>query len=316
VRVSNTAASSGAGRRWPALPYDAWRATRDTLHLHTQVLGKLAARLAPPERQLGHSALHLSVRGWETSPLPAPDGSGAFVVALDLRAHAAVIEHSDGRTREVPLVPDCAVGTVTRGVLRAVAELAGPVELALRPQEVPWHRPLDEDGEHATYDPEQVVAYFAAATRAAQVLTALRAPFLGRVSAVNAWWGAFDLAVTFFNGRPMAPASGDFITRNSGDAEQIAVGWWPGDLRYPRAAFYAYALPANDRLAASALAPPTHFEEGLGEFVLDWDDVVGSEDPFALALDFGRRFVAQACEACGWDTVLTESALGVPPPVS
>src|ERR1700676_2794308 len=99
---------------WPPLPYDAWSATCDTLHAHTQVLGKLAARLAPPEPQLQHAALRLSARGWETLPLPTPDASGALVVALDLRSHEAVVEHSDGRTRSVALVPHRSVGEVTR----------------------------------------------------------------------------------------------------------------------------------------------------------------------------------------------------------
>src|SRR6202162_2396066 len=122
--------------QWPALPYDAWGATCDTLHAHTQVLGKLAAALAPPEPQLQHAALRLSVRGWETLPLPAPDGSGALVVALDLRTHEAVAEHSDGRVQRVALAPDRGVGEVTREVLAAVRGLVGAVEIDPTPQEV------------------------------------------------------------------------------------------------------------------------------------------------------------------------------------
>src|SRR5256885_3710684 len=102
---------------WPALPYETWQATRDTLHAHTQVLGKLAVALAPPEPQLQHAALHLSARGWETKPLPAPDGSGAFVALLDLHAHEAVAAHSDGRSARVPLSPDRTVSALTRGLL-------------------------------------------------------------------------------------------------------------------------------------------------------------------------------------------------------
>src|SRR5215212_10285743 len=121
---------------WPALSYDAWSATCDTLHAHTQVLGKLAATLAPPEPQLQHAALRLSARGWETLPLPALDGSGALVVALDLHAHEAVAEHSDGRAARVPLTPDRPVGDVTQEVLDAVGGLGGPVEIDPTPQEV------------------------------------------------------------------------------------------------------------------------------------------------------------------------------------
>src|ERR1051325_12168580 len=114
---------------WPAVNYEQWRETCDTLHAHTQVLGKLAARLAPAEPQLQHAALRLTARGWETSPLPAPDRSGAVVALLDLRTHEAVVEHSDGRTERIPLTPHRAVGEVTRDVLDTVARLAGPVRL-------------------------------------------------------------------------------------------------------------------------------------------------------------------------------------------
>jgi hypothetical protein len=216
---------------WPALPYDAWSATCDTLHAHTQVLGKLAVALAPPEPQLQHTALRLTVRGWETLPLPAPDGSGALAVALDLRTHQVVVEHSDGRAERVALMPDRPVADVTREVLAAVRALAGRVQINPRPQEVPWDIPLDQDQEHATYDPAAVSAYFAAATRASLVLAALRAPYRGRSSPVNAWWGSFDLAVSLFSGLPAEPASGGFIMRNAGDAQQIEVASCPSAAR-------------------------------------------------------------------------------------
>src|SRR5205814_8422647 len=114
---------------------------------------------------------------------------------------------------------------------------------------VAWTVPLDEDGEHARYDADAVAAYFAAATRAALVLAAFRAPFRGRSTPVNAWWGSFDLAVNLFSGRPADPPADDFIMRNAMDAEEVAVGWWPGDARYGQAAFYAYAHPPRDGFA-------------------------------------------------------------------
>src|SRR5271155_3511406 len=181
--------------QWRALSYEQCSATCDTLHAHTQVLGKLAVELAPPEPELQHAALRLTARGWETAPLPAPDDSGAFVVALDLHRHEALVEHSDGSTRRVALAPDRAVGDVTRELLDAVRSIAGAVEIDPTPQEVPWTVPLDEDDEHSSYEPGEVASYFAAATRAALVLAAFRAPFRGRSTPVNAWWGSFDLAV-------------------------------------------------------------------------------------------------------------------------
>ena len=301
---------------WPALPYETWRATRDTLHAHTQVLGKFAAALAPPEPQLQHTALRLSARGWETLPLPAADGSGALVVALDLHTHEAVAEHSDGRVRRVALMPDRPVGVVTREVLAAVRELGGPLEIDPRPQETPWTTPLDEDDEHATFDPVQVDAYFAAATRAAQVLAALRAPYRGRSTPVNAWWGSFDLSVSLFSGRPAQPPSEDFIMRNAMDAEEVAVGWWPGDARYPKAAFYAYAHPAPAGFETATLSPAAaHWDATLGEFILDWDDIRGGEHPHEAALQFARSAVRHACTVCGWDPELSASVEGVPAPL-
>jgi hypothetical protein len=304
-------------REWPALPpYEAWSATCDTVHAHTQVLGKLAATLAPPEPQLQHAALRLSARGWETLPLPAPDGSGALVVALDLRTHEAVAEHSDGRVQRVGLTPDRPVGEVTREVLEMVRGLGGPVEIDPTPQETAWTTPLDEDDEHATYDRAQVATYFAAATRAALVLGALRAPYRGRSTPVNAWWGSFDLAMSLFSGEPAEPPSDDFIMRNAMDAQEIAIGWWPGDERYPRAAFYAYAHPAPAGFAAAVLSPAAaRWDAALGEYVLDWDDVRESADPHATALDFGRSAVRHACAVCGWDPALSASADGKTPPV-
>jgi hypothetical protein len=201
---------------------------------------------------------------------------------------------------------------VTREVLAAVARLAGPVEIDPTPQEVPWTAPLDEDAEHARYDPEAVAAYFAAATRAALVLAAFRAPFRGRSTPVNAWWGSFDLAVNLFSGHPADPPADDFIMRNAMDAQEVAVGWWPGDARHPRAAFYAYAHPAPAGFPGARLEPAAARWDGdLGEYVLDWDDVASADDVLA----FARSAFRHACAVCEWDPSLAATAHGDPPPV-
>jgi Family of unknown function (DUF5996) len=302
---------------WPSVNYEQWSATCDTLHAHTQVLGKLAAALAPPKPQLQHAALRLTPRGWETRPLPAPNGSGAFGVTLDLRVHEVLIEHSDGRSRSVALTPDRPVGEVTRNVLKTVRELGGQVEIDPTPQEVWWDEPLDEDSQHARYDPNAVASYFTAATRAALVLAAFRAPYRGRSSALNAWWGAFDLAVSLFSGAPAAPPSGDFITRNAMDAQEVAIGWWPGDPRHGRAAFYAYAYPAPDGFASISVSPAAaYWDKDLGEYLLDWDEVVPSPDPHGSGLEFARSAFQHSCALCGWDPALPASVQGNPPPIS
>ena len=301
---------------WPAASYERWSATCDTLHAHTQVLGKLAAGLAPPEPELQHAALRLTARGWETAPLPAPDGSGSLVVALDLRSHDAVIEHSGGQTQRVPLAPDRPVGDVTAEVLAAVRRAGGAVQINPRPQEVPWSVPLDDDYEHAHYHPGEVGDYFAAATQAALALAAFRAPYRGRSSPVNAWWGSFDLAVFLFSGRPADPPGDDFIMRNAADAQLVEVGWWPGDARYPKAAFFAYAHPAPPGFAGARLpAAGARWDEKLGEYILDWDDVRAAADPRSAALEFARSAFRHACLVCGWDPGLAASAEGTPPPV-
>ena len=220
-------------------------------------------------------------------------------------------------SRRVPLTPDRAVAHVTRDVLAAVRDLAGPVEINLTPQETPWKTPLDEDTEHATYNPDQVVEYFTAATRAALVLGELRAPYRGRSTPVNAWWGSFDLAVSLFSGLEVEPPSGDFITRNAGNAQQIEVGWWPGDSRYPHAAFYAYAFPPPEGFADARVSPEkARGDTTLGEFILDWDDVVTAADPHAIALEFTRSAVVHACIVCDWDAGLAASVESKPPPVT
>jgi hypothetical protein len=149
------------------------------------------------------------------------------------------------------------------------------------------------------------------------VLAAFRAAYRGRSTPVNAWWGTFDLAVALFSGRPADPPADDFISRNGGDAEQIEIGWWPGDRNYGRAAFFAFAHPAPDGFADAELSPEAaRWDADLGEFVLDWADITDAPDPRGLALEFAHSAFRHACEVCAWDPVLASSAEGSPPPVS
>ena len=148
------------------------------------------------------------------------------------------------------------------------------------------------------------------------MLAAFRAPYRGRSTPVNAWWGSFDLAVNLFSGEPANPPSDDFIMRNAMDAQEVAIGWWPGDGRYGKAAFYAYAHPAPEGFAAATLSPPAaRWDAALGEYVLDWDDVIASGDPHAAALEFARSAFRHGCVVCEWDPALPASAEGTPPPL-
>src|SRR5262249_12285744 len=237
------------------------------------------------------------------------DGSGAIVVALDLHRHEAVVEHSDGRELSFPLTPDRPVAEVTRDLLEGVGSLAGPVRINPKPQEVPWETPLDEDTEHRTYDPDGVSVYLAAATQAALVLAEFRAPYRGRASRVNAWWGTFDLAVVLYSGKPADPPADDFLTRNGGDAEAYEIGLWPGDRNREAAAFYAFAYPMPDGYSEAELSPgAAHWDGRLGEFVLDWEDIRSEPDPHALGLEFASSAFEHTSAVCAWDPFLEGSA--------
>jgi Family of unknown function (DUF5996) len=222
-----------------------------------------------------------------------------------------VVEHTAGHETRIALTPNRPVAEVTREVLEAVSRLGGTVEINPTPQEVPWQVPLDEDHEHATYDPDQVATYFDAATSAALVLAEFRAPFRGRSTPVNAWWGTFDLAVNFFSGQPADPPSDDFIMRNGADAQQVSIGWWPGDPNHERAAFFAFAYPTPDGFADGNVSPAAARWDGdLGEYVLEWKDIRESSDPHTLALEFARSAFRHACAVCEWNPALAATAEG------
>ena len=302
---------------WPGVDYAGWSATCDTLHAHTQVLGKLAVELAAPEPHFQHTALRVTARGWETYALPAPNGGGLITAALDLRSHEATVEHSDGGSARIPLTPDRAVADVTRDVLDAVADLGGAVAINPKPQEVAWDVPLDQDRDHATYDREQVAAYFAAARAAALVLSEFRAPFRGRSSPVNAWWGAFDLR------RPPVLGQADrAAVRRLHHAQLGGRRAVRGRVVAGRSALRpsgVLRLPLPDargvlRLRAQTAAGPLgqrsrRVRARLGGHTLAARPAWPGARVRALGVSTGVRAI------CEWDPSLAASAQGVPPPI-
>ena len=327
--------SSGSSS-WPSISYGDRSETCDTLHAHTQVPGKLAASSAAPQPQLLLAALRVTARGWETRPLPAPDGSGAFVVALDLHTHRERWSNTaTGARAEVALTPNRPVGEVTRDLLAAVAGIAGGVEIDPTPEEVPWTAPLDEDTEHATYDPDVGHRYSPPTPLPPRPPPppprVLRRRDPGRAGARRPSRPPSAVA------RRRSTPGGDPSTSPSTSSREPrpsplprtsspATRWTPRRSRsdggraiakYPKAAFYGYAHPAPNGFATgSALAPGAHWGSELGLFALDWDDVIASENPHATALAFTRSVFQHACLVCGWDPELAASADGTPPPVS
>ena len=300
---------------WPSLSYEAWSATCDTLHAHTQVLGKLSVELAPPEPQLQHAALRLTPRGWETNVLPAPDGSGTLAAGLDLRTHEAFVEHSAGgrpdRADAEPAggggdargsggggaagrrgrhQPDAAGGALGGSAGR------GPGARDLRSRQ---RRQLLHGRDPGSARPRCVPVLLSGPLDAGERLVGHVRP-RGRA----------------LLGQAGRAAAQDFISRNGGDAEQIEIGWWPGDRNYDGAAFFAFAHPAAEGFADAELDPePAHWDPDLGEFVLDWKDIREAPDPHALALEFAHSAFRHSCDVCGWDPILARTAEGEPPPL-
>ena len=269
---------------WPALSYEQWSETCDTLHAHTQVLGKLAVALAPPEPQLQHAALRLTARGWETAPLPAPDGSGALVVALDLRTHEAVVEHSDGRRPARRARPRPAG---RRGHARAAGRgprarrrrrdrpdaAGGPLERAARRGR--RARELRPRRRSPPTSPPRPARRSCSRRSARPTAAARRRSTRG---------GARSTSRSACSpGEPADPPSDDFIMRNAMDAQEVAVGWWPGDPRYRQGGVLRLRAPGARGVCGRDARSPrgARWDAALGEYILDWDDVRASPDPHA-----------------------------------
>jgi hypothetical protein len=287
---------------WPDLPYEAWRQTRDTLHMYTQVAGKLRLALSPFEPQWANVPLYVTARGLTTSPVPF--GSRTFDAEFDLFDHELVLRASDGGRERVALGGP--VADFYRAVMDALRRMDIDVAVSELPSEVPDPIPFPEDRQHATYEPEHANRFWRLLARMDVLMKRHRAGFRGRTSPVHFFWGSFDLANTRFSGRPATPPPGaDVIMRLSEDAEQVCAGFWPGDARIPYPALFAYGYP---RPAGIELAEPrpqaARWVEEAGLFMLPYDAVRAAPDPEAAVLEF----LASTYEACasrlGWSADL------------
>jgi len=288
--------------RWPQLPLSAWRDTRDTLHMYTQIVGKIRLALAPFERGWANVPFYVTARGFTTSAMPY--GERLLEIEFDFVRHELVFAASDGRITSVPLAPARSVADIYAEVMAALRALDVQVKIWPVAVEVPSPLRCDEDRVHTSYDPEYAHRFWQILVRIVSVFVEYRAPFPGRHTPVQFFWGTFDLAYVRFSGRPAEPPpQSDNITRRAMDAQEIAAGFWTGDDRFPEAAFYCYAYPKPAGLEQVPVQPTAAFwSETLGEFLLSYEEVRRAPSAREAILEF----LASSYDACatlaGWDS--------------
>jgi hypothetical protein len=290
--------------QWPALPYREWRDTRETLHMYTQVIGKLRLALSPYEPQWANVPLYLSARGLTTTPIPI--GSRTVDAEFDLIDHTLVLRTSDGGLEHRPL--GGAVADFYKDVMRALGRLGVDVAISVVPSEVPDPIPFPDDRTHSTYEPAHADRFFRVLSVVDMVVKAHRAGFHGRTSPVQFFWGTFDLALIRSGARRVEPPSDSGVIHRYGvDAEVICTGWWPGDERNPYPAFYAYGYPKPEGIEGASVQPAAaRWDDTAGEFILPYEDVRTVEDPRQAVTAFLRSTYEGAAALMGWDPTLTQ----------
>jgi Family of unknown function (DUF5996) len=293
---------------WPELPLSAWAATRDTLQMWTQVVGKVRLALAPMINHWWQVPLYVTVRGLTTSLMPY--GNRGLEAVFDFHRHVLDLRTTDGASREVALAPRSVADFYTE-VMRRLAELDVPVAICPRPVEVPVAIPFPEDEQHATYDPEYAHRFWLSLVQAQRVLTEFRARFIGKVSPVHFFWGSFDLAVTRFSGRtaPRHPGGAvhlaDRVTQEAYSHEVSSCGYWPGGAE--EGAFYSYAYPEPPGFRDRPVAPAqARYDGDLKEFVVPYQVVRSATDPDGTLLEFAQSTYEAAADPGGWDRAALE----------
>ena len=300
---------------WPDLTYSAWRQTLATLHLWTQIVGKIRLSLTPWLNHGWHAPLYVTARGLGTSPIPF--GADIFEIEFDFVGHRLNARTSRGAERSLPLRPQ-PVADFFSATLDLLGGMGVAVAIKETPNEVPDQIRFSEDRIHAAYDAAAAHRFWRALVQADSVFKLFRSGFLGKASPVHFFWGSFDLAVTRFSGRraPLHPGGvpglPDAVTREAYSHEVSSAGFWPGAEAYPRAAFYSYAYPEPAGFRARAVPPGASFDTTLGEFILPYDTVAQASEPEALLLDFLQTTYAAAADTGGWDRAALECPLGVP----
>jgi hypothetical protein len=299
-----TSRNTDAGGAWPALPYDAWKDTYATLHMWTQVVGKVALARATPLNHSWEIALLPEASGLRTRVLT--DGSRAFTLRFDFLEHQLVLETSDGLRKTLPLAPR-PVADFYRETMALLDDAGLRVKIWRTPVEIPSPIPFDQDVAHASYDRDYVERWWRIILRAHQVFTACRSSFIGKCSPVHFFWGAFDLAVTRFSGRPAPPREGPAFMRNAYSHEVISHGFWPGGAPLLGPAFYAYAVPEPAGLKTAPVLPnAAYYHPELNEFILPYEAVRTSASPEATLTAFVDSTYQHAATLAGWDRAALE----------
>ena len=297
---------------WPALPLENWRDTSETFHLWTQIVGKVRLTQTPWINHTWNSTLYVTSRGLTTSPVP--HGTRTFEIDFDLIAHELVVRTSDGGLFNMPLEPQT-VAEFYEQLLDALARLRVPVKIHGRPNELENPIPFKRDHTHKSYDKDAVNRFWRALVQSDRVFKIFRGRFIGKCSPVHFFWGAADLAVTRFSGRPAPPHPGgipylpDRVTRDAYSHEVSSCGFWAGGGPIPYPAFYAYAYPEPAGFSEAPVLPANAFYSmDLHEFILPYDAVRIAADPDAVLLEFLQSTYEAAADRARWDRSALEAA--------
>jgi hypothetical protein len=312
-RIPDTSLVDRQGIAWPDLPLAAWSETCDTLHLWTQIVGKVRIALTPLVNHWWNATLLVTARGIAAQAMPY--GGRTFDVSFDFVDHRLVIETSDGRVDSFQLKP-MAVADFYTQFMQRLGRLGIGVHIWTMSSEIENAIPFDQDRSHAQYDPAYAQKFWLALLQANRVMNEFRARFIGKVSPVHFFWGSFDLAVTRFSGRTAPPPKGvtpnvaSWVMAEAYSHEVSSCGFWPGNGGYGRAAFFVYAYPEPAGYGASRLSMPEAFyDEGLGQFILPYDAVRQARNPDTLLLAFLQETYAAAAELGKWDRKALERDL-------
>ncbi len=290
---------------WPELPLEKWRDTYATLHMWTQIVGKIRLTQTPWINHSWHVTLYVTARGLTTSPMPCRERT--FQIDFDFIDHKLVVTTGEGDVRRLELKPR-SVADLYRELFDNLRDLGLDIKIHTKPNEVPDPIPFEKDDKHADYDKDYAHRFFLVLTQADRVFQQFRARFIGKVSPVHYFWGASDLAVTRFSGRLAPPHPGgmpglpDWITREAYSHEVSSAGFWPGGGPLPFPLFYSYTYPQPDGFAAAKVKPSAaYYTTDMGEFVLPYDEVRKAKSPDAVLLEFLQTTYEAASTFGTWD---------------